>query len=50
MNERKPLLKIQYGDVYVSLPTDDLEAIQFVDDVLQFFLDYFKSHEGEAQK
>ena len=34
---REDLFKIQKGDVYIQLPTDDSEAIQLAIEVLEWF-------------
>ncbi len=46
--EHKPLLKIQYGRFYLSIPTDDeLESVQFAIKWLQFWENYFKKLKEE---
>jgi len=38
--ENKISLKIQYGQVYIQLPTDDLEALEMAEKAIQFMKSY----------
>ena len=40
--EMTDLLKIQQGDVYIQLPTDDVESVILVKDILEWFIDLVK--------
>lgn len=44
MSEKKIPLKIQYGDIYIQLPIDDLEALEMAEKAIQFMKSYI-THE-----
>jgi len=43
----KPLLKIQYGDVYIQLPSNDTDAFDLALDVLEFMKKWIQENRGK---
>jgi hypothetical protein len=47
---KSQFLKIQFGDVYIQIPPDDLKAISMAKDALEFMENRIKSEKKELEK